>query len=87
MEAWSYWVGERRGQSWGLRLLAESSGSQTVLILGASGVCANFLSPLQVQSPSALVEEWQAALQAEVRGGYEEPSGPAEVSLHEGGAK
>lgn len=63
MEAWSYWVGERRGQSWGLRLLAESSGSQTVLILGASGVCAQISSLLQVQSPSALVEEWQPCRQ------------------------
>lgn len=47
----------------GLGLLAEPSGSQTVLILGASAVRADFLSPMKARSPSALMEEWQPCRQ------------------------
>lgn len=61
-EAWPCWVGEG-ARALGLRLLAEPSGSQTVLTLGASGVCADCLSPLKVESPLALMEERQPCRQ------------------------
>lgn len=63
VEAWPYWVDEGRGQSCGLGLLAETSGSQTVLILGASAVRADFLSPMKARSPSVLMEEWHPCRQ------------------------